>query len=103
MIILKHVVGFDWDVGNERKSVKKHGVSKESAEQIFFNQPLLVIEDQQHSEMELRFHALGVTDSCRYLHITFTLRYNGTKIRVISARDMHRKERSAYEKPNQDS
>ena len=47
---------------------------------------------------ELRFHALGVTNSGHHLHVTFTLRGENTKIRVISARDMHRKERSRYEK-----
>jgi len=47
--------------------------------------------------MESRFHALGKTDDGRLLHITFTLRHYGKAIRVISARDMHKKERSIYE------
>jgi uncharacterized DUF497 family protein len=55
------------------------------------------LEDQKHSEMELRLHALGKTDDARLLHITFTLRSAKTLIRVISARDMHRKERTVYE------
>jgi uncharacterized DUF497 family protein len=42
-------------------------------------------------------HALGQTDQARLLHLTFTLRRSGELIRVISARDMHRKERSVYE------
>ena len=42
-------------------------------------------------------NALGKTAQNRLLHITFTLRQNGTMVRVISARDMHRKERKAYE------
>jgi len=45
----------------------------------------------------LRYHALGRTLEERRLHITFTLREDGLLIRVISARDMHRKERSVYE------
>jgi hypothetical protein len=67
------------------------------AEQTFFNAPLLVLEDSKHSSQEPRFHALGKTDDRRLLHITFTVRHNGEKIRVISARDMHRKERVIYE------
>ena len=67
------------------------------AEQLFFNSPLLVLPDPGHSEAELRFHALGKTNEGRRLHITFTLRDAGQCIRVISARDMHRKERVIYE------
>ena len=70
------------------------------AEQIFFNAPLLVLDDVVHSQNELRPHALGVTDDGRRLHITFTLRQTGQFIRVISARDMHRKERAIYEQAN---
>jgi uncharacterized DUF497 family protein len=91
-----NVVGFDWDAGNERKSADKHGVSQGEAEQVFFNQPLLLLEDDRHSVMEPRFHALGATNEGRLLHITFTLRRDDTLIRVISARDMHRKERAVY-------
>ena len=91
------VVGFDWYAGNERKSADKHGVSQAEAEQVFFSQALLVLEDDRHSLMEARFHALGKTNEGRLLHITFTLRQNNTLIRIISARDMHRKERAVYE------
>lgn len=97
MIDWKRVTGFDWDTGNERKSVEKHYVSRFEAEQAFFNQPLLILADDKHSQKEPRYHALGKTDVARLLHITFTLRSVDTLIRVISARDMHRKERTVYE------
>lgn len=87
---------FQWDRGNERKSSDKHNVSQVEAEQVFFNQLLLLLEDKAHSQREMRFHALGRTDTNRKLHITFTIRDN--KIRVISARPMHKKERKSYEK-----
>ena len=96
MIDLTRITGFDWDEGNSRKSAAKHGVSQAEAEQIFFNEPLLVAPDLGHSEREARLHALGKTDAGRQLHLTFTLRADGTLIRVISARDMSRKERSHY-------
>jgi uncharacterized DUF497 family protein len=99
MIDLTKIIGFEWDGGNARKN-EKHGVSMAEAEQVFFNMPLLVLEDIKHSMRELRFHALGKTDKVRLLHITFTLRHAGEKIRIISARDMHRKERVIYEKAN---
>jgi uncharacterized protein len=96
MIDLSKVLGFDWDEGNARKNVQ-HGVSMAEAEQLFFNSPLLVLPDTRHSEAEPRFHALGKTNEGRRLHIAFTLRGGGESIRVISARDMHRKERAIYE------
>ena len=96
MIDWTRVEGFEWDNGNARKSDDKHGVSQAEAEQLFFNQPLLVVEDSRHSVREPRFHALGRTDEDRLLHVTFTLRVSATRIRVISARDMSRKERAHY-------
>ena len=99
MIDLAKITSFDWDEGNTRKN-EKYGVSMAEAEQVFFNTPLLVLEDIKHSRHELRFHALGKTDNVRLLHITFTLRGASNEIRVISARDMHRKERLVYEQAN---
>lgn len=96
MISLDKITGFDWDEGNTRKN-DKHRVSMAEAEQVFFNAPLLLLEDATHSKDEQRFHALGITDEERGLHITFTLRQTGKLVRVISARDMHRKERAIYE------
>ena len=64
---------------------------------MFFNHPLLILTDEKHSQSEARYHALGKSNDDRSLHITFTLRYDETLIRVISARDMHRKERNIYE------
>lgn len=95
MIEFAYITSFDWDAGNERKN-EKHGVTSNEAEQIFFNQPLLVVDDVRHSYAEIRFHVLGRTDTGRLLHVTFTVRADGTKVRVISARDMHRKERMIY-------
>jgi len=97
MTDLTDITGFDWDEGNARKN-EKHSVSTAESEQVFFNAPLLVLEDFKHSNQEPRFHALGKTDENRQLHITFTLRQAGEKIRIISARDMHKKERVIYEK-----
>lgn len=97
MIDWRKIEGFEWDAGNERKSVDKHGVSQAEAEQMFFNEPLFVLADDKHSNDELRLHALGRTDSGRLLQVSFTLREGDTRIRVISARAMSRKEREFYE------
>jgi uncharacterized DUF497 family protein len=97
MINLSAIQGFQWDEGNGRKSADKHNVSQSEAEQVFFNEPLLLLADDRHSRTESRFHALGHTDDNRVLHVTFTLREAGRLIRVIWARDMNRKERKRYE------
>lgn len=96
MIDLELLEGFDWDDGNSTKN-EAHAVAKSEAEQVFFNDPLLILEDTKHSQTEPRIHSLGKTDVGRLLHITFTLRCDGTLIRVISARDMSKKERVVYE------
>jgi uncharacterized DUF497 family protein len=93
---MSKVIGFEWDEGNARKN-ERHGVSMAEAEQVFFSSPLLVLPDSTHSESETRFYALGKTNEGRRLHVTFTLRDDDQRIRVISARDMHRKERVIYE------
>jgi hypothetical protein len=72
-------------------------VSRAEAEQVFFNEPLLLPDDPRHSDVEPRFHALGKTLEDRQLHLSFTLRKVATMVRVISARDMSRKEKAIFE------
>jgi uncharacterized DUF497 family protein len=82
---------------------EKHSVSDVEAEQVFFNEPLLLLEDPAHSAVEARWHALGRTNEHRLLKATFTLRAGGTRVRIISARPMHRKERKVYEQATQEA
>jgi hypothetical protein len=96
MLDLSQTIGFDWDEANSGKSASKHSVSRAEAEQIFFDEQLLLADDVKHSQDEPRYHALGQTIEGRLLHVTFTLRDNQTRIRVISARDANRRERAAY-------
>jgi uncharacterized DUF497 family protein len=90
------ITGFEWDKGNEQKNVK-HGVTPPEVEQVFLNEPVIITPDVSHSSSEQRYRALGMTNEERRLTVIFTLRNNDTLIRVISARDMHRKERAIYE------
>jgi hypothetical protein len=93
--------GFEWDEHNADKIFQKHGVLPSESEQVFFNLPLMVADNDQHSQKESRFYALGRSDAGRMLFVVFTVR--GVNIRVISARDMSRKEREVflgYEKEN---
>ena len=95
LALLTDCVGFEWDEGNLLKNWEKHKVSAMECEQVFFNRPLVALPDDQHSIDEPRFYALGQSDSGRHLFIAFTVRKK--HIRVISARDMNRKEKKGYE------
>ena len=86
---------FDWDAGNSRKNLRSHGVTDEEAEQVFQNAPTVRLNDPGHSTAEIRLRILGKTDSARMLFVSYTMR--GIKFRVISARDMNKKERKLYE------
>ena len=86
--------GFDWDRGNAEKNGLAHAVTPQEAEQVFFNGPLMVGNDAKHSRTEKRYFALGQTDEDRLLFIAFTMRKR--RLRVVSARDMNRKERKVY-------
>ena len=88
-------VGFQWDQGNIDKNLIKHNVENWESEQVFFNKPLLVLDDPKHSIPEKRWAAFGKTDANRFLIVIFTKR--GDLIRVISARDMNKKERKFYD------
>ncbi len=90
------IVGFEWDDGNIHKNEKKHGLKWSVIEEVFFNEPLLIVEDLKHSIHECRCVALGKNNLGRLITVVFTIRTN--HIRVISARAMSKKERSIYER-----
>ncbi len=92
--LLQQCEGFEWDEGNAEKNWILHRVSRTECEQAFFNEPLVVADDEKHSHDEKRYYLLGQTDLGRLLFIVFTLRKN--LIWVISARDMDKKEREIY-------
>ena len=88
-------VGFQWDQSNIDKTLIKHDVENWECEQIFFNKPLLILDDPKHSISEKVWAAFGKTDADRLLVVVFTKR--GNLLRIISTRDMSRKERKFYE------
>jgi len=85
---------FEWDKWNVEKNVIKHKVTPDECEGLFFNNPLLEEIPTTKEQREHRYYALGITDKGRKLTLIFTIRRK--RIRVISARDMSRKERRHY-------
>lgn len=92
--LLLNCIGFDWDEGNSEKNWIRHQVIRNEAEQVFFNVPLIIGDDMNHLKYEKRWYILGRTDASRLLFIAFTIRKD--LICVLSARDMHKKERQVY-------
>jgi uncharacterized DUF497 family protein len=92
---IDEIIGFDWDDGNILKNELKHNLKWQSIEEVFFNEPLIIIEDTKHSQNECRCVAFGFIDDKSLITVIFTKRDN--KIRVISARPMSQKERRFYE------
>jgi uncharacterized DUF497 family protein len=91
---LLRCTGFQWDDGNSTKNWITHQVTRSECEQVFFNQPVIVGNDDTHSALERRYYVLGVTNQARRLFMVFTIREQ--LIRIISARDMNKKEREVY-------
>ena len=95
MIALPEPVTFFWDKGNERKNLEKHGVTQQEVEETFFDPQKKLLQDKFHSGREDRYILLGQTKRQRLLFVVFTIR--NRRIRVISARDLNKKERPLYE------
>ena len=98
---LETCTGFDWDEANRRKNWDQHRVTPEEAEDVFFQEPLIVRSDVRHSKGEKRYYALGQTSADRRLFLVFTVRRN--RIRVISVRDMNRNETQVYARYEKES
>jgi len=94
-IEFEKLAGFEWDQKNIDKNLIKYNVENWECEQIFFNDPLIVLDDPKYSIAENRLAAFGKTDAGRLLVVIFTIR--SRLIRVISTRKMNRKERKFYE------
>jgi len=96
MKVIKKLISFDWDEGNIGKNWRKHKVKDKECEEVFFDNHKKVSKDKLHSKKEERFIFLGKTKKGRLLYVVFTIRNNET--RIISARDINKKERKLYEK-----
>lgn len=93
-LVIRGLLGFEWDEANRQKSERKHGVAAAEAEEALLAHPIVQV-DPLHSDTEQRYVALGTTAGGRRLFVSFTIRKN--RVRIISSRPMSREERKAYE------
>lgn len=94
MRVVKDAAEFEWDKGNTGKP-KKHGLTLEETEEVFFDDHKIIFTDWKHSVKEPRITLLGKTKRGKLLNITYTVRDN--KIRIITARPINKKEVKLYE------
>ena len=89
-------ISFTWDERKNRQNQKKHGVSFEEAQSVFFDDEAREFFDPDHSEDEARFLLVGRSYRLRVLLICHCYRELEGVIRIISARRATKKERAAY-------
>lgn len=94
MNILEKPIKFEWDKGNRDKNFIKHGATDGECEEVFFDTNKKILKDIHHSNKESRYILIGQTKLQRSLFVVFALRKNN--IRVISARDLNKKEIKLY-------
>lgn len=96
MKIIPEPLIFEWDEGNQGKNWQKHHVGISEAEEVFFDEHKKLYPDPIHSGKEKRKIIIGKTKKDRVLFLIFTIRKQ--KVRIISARDLNKREEGLYEK-----
>ncbi|MEK7510009.1 MAG: BrnT family toxin [Patescibacteria group bacterium] len=94
MRVFRERIEFEWDKGNIDKNLIAHGVKNEECEEVFFDPNKRVLRDLIHSDQEKRYIIIGETKKQRVLFIVFAVRK--MKVRIISARDLNKKELHLY-------
>ena len=92
------LIKFIWDKNKAEANLRKHRVSFEEAQTVFYDPNARMIFDPDHSEEEDRFILLGFSSSLRILVVSHCYRGEDTVIRIISARKANRNEQRQYER-----
>ena len=87
---------FEWDDKKNASNIRKHGVSFEEAQTVFFDESAIEFDDPDHSIQEERFILLGLSQCLKVLVVCHCYRTAESKIRIISARKATKKEQDVY-------
>ncbi|UCV27949.1 BrnT family toxin [Ferribacterium limneticum] len=90
------MIKFEWDSAKATANARKHGVSFEEAQSVFYDEFAVQFFDDEHSGDEERFLLLGMSTEANLLLVCHCERDAGTIIRIISARKATRRESSFY-------
>jgi uncharacterized DUF497 family protein len=88
---------FEWDENKARNNLKKHGVSFEEAQSVFFDENARIVPDPEHSDDEARFLLLGISANVRILTVCHCYRQDEKTVRIISARKATNCEAKQYQ------
>jgi len=89
-------IHFEWDAAKRKANIRKHGVSFEEAQTVFFDESARLIADPDHSENEERFVLLGLSVKLHILLVCHSFEVDKGLIRIISCRKASRKEIPMY-------
>jgi uncharacterized protein len=92
-------VEFEWDPKKAARNLRKHRVSFNEAATVFGDALSTTVPDPDHSLAEDRYITVGITNRRRLVMVAYTERRQ--RIRIISARELTRTEREAYEEETQ--
>ena len=87
---------FEWDDKKNSSNIRKHGVSFEEAQTVFFDENAIEFDDPDHSIQEEQFILLGLSQSLKVLVVCHCYRSQNLKISIISARKATKKEQGVY-------
>ena len=90
------MIAFEWDATKAASNIKKHGISFEEAQSVFYDEFAVQFFDNEHSENEDRFLMLGMSVNAKLLLVCHCERDAGQVIRIISARQATRREQVFY-------
>lgn len=88
---------FEWDESKAKSNLKKHGVSFEEAQSVFFDENARIVPDPEHSDDEDRFILLGISANIRILTVCHCYRQDEKTVRIISARKATNHEAKQYQ------
>ncbi|MBN2286130.1 MAG: BrnT family toxin [Tissierellales bacterium] len=89
-------IQFKWDEKKNRENQRKHKVTFEEAQTVFYDENALRYFDPDHSDDEDRFLMLGMSFTLHVLVVCHCCRENESVIRIISARKANKQEQSIY-------
>ena len=89
-------IDFAWDERKAAANLKKHGISFEEAQSVFYDEGARYMPDPEHSKAEDRFVLLGMSARLRVLVVCHCFREDDSIIRIISARKASARERKVY-------
>jgi len=90
------MIRFEWDDSKATANFRKHGVSFEEAQSVFYDEFAVQFFDDEHSAHEERFLLLGISTGARLLLVCHCEREVGNVIRIISARKATKREATFY-------